>query len=169
MSGVRAVRVVLVGVAVLGAYLLQVSLANRLPLPGGPPQLLVVVVAAVALAGGPPAGMLTGFSAGLLADLAPPADHLAGRLALTFGVVGYLTGMLQGYAGRSVAVPLAAVAGASAGAQVLDAGLAALLGGGGQVWSALAARLPGAVAYDVVLAPFVVPVAAALSRREAPR
>ena len=36
--------------------------------------------------------MLVGFAAGLALDLAPPADHLAGRWALALVVVGYVAG-----------------------------------------------------------------------------
>ena len=40
-------------------------------------------------------GLVLGFGAGLLLDLAPPADHYAGRWALALVVVGYVAGRLR--------------------------------------------------------------------------
>ena len=40
-----------------------------------------------------------GFVAGLAIDLAPPADHVAGRWALALVVVGYLAGRVRQDAG----------------------------------------------------------------------
>ena len=53
-----------------------------------------------------------GFLAGLLLDLAPPADHLAGRWALALVVVGFLAGRLRHDAGSP---PSAAVLTVAAG------------------------------------------------------
>lgn len=52
--------------------------------------LLVVVLAGLRLPS--TAAALTGFAVGLLLDLAPPADHTAGRWALALLAVGYLAG-----------------------------------------------------------------------------
>ena len=59
-----------------------------------PTSCLLVVVAA-ALARGPEFGAVLGFVAGLLLDLAPPADHVAGRWALALVVVGYVAGRVR--------------------------------------------------------------------------
>ena len=63
------------------------------------PDLVLLVVVAAALAHGSELGLVLGFAAGLLLDLAPPADHVAGRWALALMVVGYVAGRLAA-AGR---------------------------------------------------------------------
>ena len=50
---------------------------------------------AAALVRGPDYAALVGFAAGLVLDLAPPADHTAGRWALSLVLVGYLTGLAK--------------------------------------------------------------------------
>src|SRR3974390_2951122 len=83
-------RVLLPTVAVLAAILLQVTVLNNLPFPGGsPPDLVLVVVVALALAGGPLDGAVIGFAAGLAVDIAPPSSGLVGQSALVFCLVGF--------------------------------------------------------------------------------
>jgi rod shape-determining protein MreD len=146
-------------VAVL-AIVLQESLLARLPLPGGDPNLLLVLVLGVALTAGASAGMATGFGTGLLADLS--SAHPAGVLALCFGLAGFLAGLLDADSRRSVVRPLLVVGIGAAGTYLSYVGLLALLhrppAGG-------LADLPSTVLYDVMLTPFVVPVVAALARR----
>ncbi len=134
-----------------------------LPLPGAAPELLVVVVVAFALAEGPTSGAVTGFAAGLLADL--QADHALGRAALVLAVVGHAAGQVRDDAERSTLLPFAVVGASAAGAVLLFAGEGVLLGdprvGGAAVLRALVSSVP----YAVVLTPFVVPVVGALVRR----
>lgn len=84
--------------AVVTALLLQVTvlpqLAPLLTWNGVGPGLVLLVVVATALVTDPRFATLTGFAAGLLLDLAPPADHLAGRWALALLVVGYVVSRL---------------------------------------------------------------------------
>ena len=102
MTGRR--RFALGAVTVLLALLLQTTVVARLPLPGSPPDLLLVLVVAYALAEGSASGMLTGFAAGLLADLLSDAE--LGRLALVYVVVGYLAGLAADDTDRSTAAAL---------------------------------------------------------------
>jgi len=146
--------------AVLVAVLLQGTLLARLPLPGGSPNLVVVVVLAVGLAAGAPAGMSTGFAAGLLADLL--SDHPVGLLALCFAVAGFVAGLLETDAERSVLWPLLIVGVGAAGTFLLYLGLLAVLG---RPSASGLGDLPSTVVYDVMLTPFVVPVVAAVTRR----
>ena len=82
-------RVLLSGLVLLAAVLLQIIVINSLPLPGASgPDLVLVVVAALAVTGGPMEGALAGFAGGLALDIAPPAVHLVGQQALGFCVVG---------------------------------------------------------------------------------
>ena len=59
------------------------------------PNLCLLVVVAAALVRGPEQAAVLGFVAGLLLDLAPPADHVAGRWALALVVVGYVAGRMR--------------------------------------------------------------------------
>jgi rod shape-determining protein MreD len=59
------------------------------------PNLCLLVVVAAGLVRGPEAAAVLGFGAGLLLDLAPPADHVAGRWALALVLVGYVAGRLR--------------------------------------------------------------------------
>jgi rod shape-determining protein MreD len=155
-------RVLVVSLCVLTALLLGPTVVARLPLPGSPPDLVLVVVLALALAGGPVVGMLTGFAAGLLADLS--SDHQVGRLALAYVVVGYLVGLTAGDDERSVVRPFAAVGAGVAGALVVYAAEGVLLGDPRVRLGTLGTGLASAVPYAVVLVPFVVPPVGLLVR-----
>jgi rod shape-determining protein MreD len=159
---VSATRAALLAVVALVALVIQQTVLSRLPLPGGRPDLVLLVVLAVALAGGELAGTLGGFGAGLLLDLT--ADHPLGLQALVLCLVGYVAGRFGDRAARSALGPLLTVAVGSAGAVLLYAGICALLSDPRASWSALARTLPGAVLYDVLLAPFVLPAVQALTR-----
>ncbi len=81
-------------VAVSVALVLQASLFSHLAVQGVAPNLVLLVVVAAGLVHGSEFGLVLGFGAGLLLDLAPPADHIAGRWALALMVVGYVAGRL---------------------------------------------------------------------------
>ena len=161
-------RAAVAGALVLTALAIQVTLLSRLPLPGATPDLVLLVVVALALAGGPAVGLLTGFGAGLALDLAPPADHEIGRWAFVLTAIGYLAGMAQAETRRSAFVPLVVVAAAGAGSVLLYAALGALLDDPNVTWPAVERLLPTAVVYDVVLSAFALPAILALARRTEP-
>ncbi len=139
-----------------------------LRLPGAPPDLLLLVVAAIALVVGPLSGAVVGFAAGFTADLVPPADHLLGRYALVFCLVGYGVGLLRNEASDSVPISLAVVAAAAGSATVLYGALGGLLGDERVSAQTLVGSVPWSIAYDVVLAPFVVPWVMSMMRRTNP-
>lgn len=85
-------RRVAIAVALIVAVALQTSFFSHLAWRGVVPDLVMLVVIAVALVRGPLPGMLLGFAGGLLLDLAPPADHVAGRWALALVLIGSLAG-----------------------------------------------------------------------------
>lgn len=163
-----SVRVLLAVVLVTVALAVQLTLMSRLPLPGATPDLVLLVVVALALAYGPGFGLVCGFFAGLALDLVPPADHEVGRWALVLTVVGYLAGLAHNETRRSAFVPLVVVAVAAASSVLLYAGLGALLDDPNITWGAVQALLPTVVVYDVVLSAFVVPAVLALARRAEP-
>jgi rod shape-determining protein MreD len=163
------VRRALLATAVVGtALVLQSVVVNRLPLPGGRPEIAIVCVIAFALAGGPAYGAVIGFCVGLAADVLPPADHTLGRLALAYAVVGYLAGLVEDAEERSVLGTVLLVALGTGVAIILYAGMGALLGDPRITGSAVARSLAFTVIYDVVLAPFVVPLVSGAARRAEP-
>jgi rod shape-determining protein MreD len=161
-------RPLLAVAAILTALLLQVDVVNRLHLPGGHPDLVLVVLVSLALVGGPGYGAVAGFAAGFVADVLPPADHTIGRLAFVYAVVGYLAGLLEDAEERSVAAAVAIVAAGSAAAVVLFAGIGALVGDARIGASSVGRSLVATVIYDVVLAPFIVPLVSGAARRVEP-
>jgi rod shape-determining protein MreD len=153
---------------VLTALLVQVTIVNRIPFPDGRPDLVVLVIVALALVRGPEYGAVVGFLSGLAADVVPPADHTVGRLALAYAVVGYAAGLLEDAEERSVLATVLVVAACSATAVVGYAGVGALVGDERITLTALRNSLLATVIYDVVLAPFVVPVVSGAARRAEP-
>jgi rod shape-determining protein MreD len=134
----------------------QLTIVNRLALPGGTgPDLILLVVVALALTGGPVPGMLTGFLAGLALDAAPPAGHTIGQYALVFTLVGYLCGRLASLGEESPALYVAISAGAAAVGAVLYAVLGVMLSDPQVTWAAVQHVLPPLVVYNVLLSPFV--------------
>lgn len=158
-------RILLAVALVIPAAIVQLGVLARVPLPGGHPDAVLVLVVAMALSWGPLGGALVGFGAGLLVDVVPPADHPAGRVAFTLTLVGYLAGLLYVEATRSTLLPLAIVAVSSVTALVVSAAIGAVLGDPRVQWAAVGRTLPALALYDVVLTPFVLPAVAFLARR----
>ena len=158
-----ASRVALVALALLTAVVVQTALVARLNLAFGRPDLILLVVAAIALAAGSWAGMLAGFAGGLLADLV--SDHPVGTLALVLCLIGYGCGLVPATRRRGVVLPLSTVALAAVAATLGFAVLLALIANPRLDWGVVGGSLPGSVIYDVILAVFVVPAVAALHRR----
>ncbi|MFG2814944.1 rod shape-determining protein MreD [Streptomyces sp. NPDC048410] len=163
----RLNRVLLSTVLVVVALVIQVSVLARLHLPGAVPDLLLLTVLGLALVYGHVGGALVGFGAGLLADLAPPADHAAGRYALVLCVIGYFAGLVKPETGRlkSATGPMAVVVAAAIGSTLLYAGVGALVGDTAARHVGLPGLLFSAALYDLLLAPFVVPGVMWLARR----
>jgi rod shape-determining protein MreD len=155
-------------VIVFVAAVLQVVVVNRLPLPGGHPDLLVLIVVGIGLASGSERGAMFGFFAGFVADVLPPAGHIAGRLAFAYTIVGYLAGLVGDPDETPVLTTILAVAGGSAAAVLLYSGVGALLGDVRITGPTTERLLLATVVYDVVLAPFVVPLVSAVARRLEP-
>ncbi len=86
----RVVTTLVLAVALFAAVVVQLTVLNRLPWPGAAaPDLVLLLVAAIAVGTGPAAGAVSGFCGGLALDTAPPAAHYAGEYALVFALVGY--------------------------------------------------------------------------------
>jgi rod shape-determining protein MreD len=165
MSLVRgAVALLVVSLAVV----LQVSLFPYFAWDGIVPNLSLLVVVGAALVRGPQFAAVLGFVAGLAIDLAPPADHIAGRWALALVLVGYLAGRVRQASKPSATAVVVAVAASS------------FIGSSIYAFSGLLLRDPVvdvtdmlttiliAVVWDVLLTPFVLPPVMMLFHRLQP-
>lgn len=154
---------------VFAALVLQVTLVTRLPLPGRvAPDLVLVVVAALALRTGPLRGCVTGFCAGLAADVIPPAFHTIGRYALVYCLVGYLVGLAKDETQDSPLLSAAVVALGALGGTLLYTVFGVVFSDPRITGAALSRVLPVSVLYDVILSPFVLYVVAAFIDRADP-
>ncbi|WP_327156960.1 rod shape-determining protein MreD [Streptomyces tubercidicus] len=163
----RINRILLSAPLVVVALVIQVTILARLQLPGAVPDLLLLVVVGLALVYGHVGGALIGFFAGLLADLAPPSDHAIGRYALVLCVIGYAAGLTKPESGRhrSATLPLIVVIGAAIVSTLMYAGVGALVGDTAARHVGIVGLLLSATLYDLLLAPFVVPLVMAAARR----
>lgn len=143
-------RALLGAALVVAAVVAQAVVVPRLPLPGGGPDLVLLLVVVLGLVRGPAEGMTAGFGAGLLVDAL--AGTALGTAALVLCVTGFLAGAL-GDPRRSLPATLALVAGLSA---LAGTGLAAVLVLSGQPHAGLAdllARALATAAYGAAVAP----------------
>jgi rod shape-determining protein MreD len=153
-----AVRALVLTLVVALAVVLQVTLFPSVSYHGVVPNLALLVVVAAALSRGPEFAVVIGFLAGLLLDLAPPADHVAGRWALALVVVGYLAGRVRHDVRSSVLAAVVAVAAASFVGTSVFALSGMLLDDPALPVAEALAVIPVSVLYDVALTPFVLPV-----------
>lgn len=159
-GALRAAGVVVAGLAVVVALVLQTSVFSHVTWRGVGPDVVLLVVVAGGLARGAQFGMVLGFAAGLLVDLAPPADHVAGRWALALLLVGYVAGRVRQDAPAGVGGALAAVAACSfLGSSVFALTGIVLQDQAASVPDLLEVVLVG-VGWDLALAAFVLPVVA---------
>ncbi|MGA9748309.1 MAG: rod shape-determining protein MreD [Nocardioides sp.] len=150
------------------AVALQVAGFSFLSYDGVVPNLALLLVVAAALVRGPDFAATLGFFAGLAIDLAPPADHVAGRWALALVVVGYVVGRVRQDAGSSAVAAVLTVAAASfIGTSVFALSGLVLQDPAVPIAEALWV-IPVAVVYDVLLTPFVLPPVMRLFRRIQP-
>jgi rod shape-determining protein MreD len=160
----KALVAVVLPVALFAAVVVQLTVVNRLPLPGGDaPDLVLLLVTAVAVVtSNAMTATLTGFAGGLALDIAPPVTHYAGEYALVFCLVGYLTARVMaaisaasGGAERDPSICLAVMAVAAAAGEAGKAALGLLLSDPNVTGPAIRHVLPGAVLYDLLLTPVV--------------
>jgi rod shape-determining protein MreD len=149
-------RAWLAPVLIAAALLLQLTVLNGLRLPGGGgPDLVLVLVAALALAQGPLAGAIIGFAAGLCLDLAPPDVGLIGQYALVFCLAGWAAGRLQRIASQSPLLAAALMAVVVVVAESLSAVLGLMLQPAQVSAAAVRSVLPATLGYDLLISPFV--------------
>jgi len=155
-------------VVVCAALVLQVTLFPHFAWDGVVPNLVLLVVVGAALARGAAFGMVLGFLSGVALDLAPPADHVAGRWALALVLVGWVAGRVRPETRTSVTSVVATVAVCSLlGTSVFA--LSGLLIGDLSLGFVDLLRVVGlAVLWDVVMTPLVLPLVMRLFEALAP-
>ena len=161
MSALRGlVAVLAVGVALV----LQVSVFPHVAWQGIVPNLCLLVVVGAALTRGAQFAAVLGFVAGVALDLAPPADHVAGRWALALVVVGYVAGRVR----QDVRPTAGAVVATVAASSFVGTSVFAISGivlqdpslGIGELLQVIGV----AVLWDILLTPFVLPPVMAMFR-----
>lgn len=163
-----ALRIVVAGLLVVLAVNLQIGFFPHLAIDGVVPDVALLVVVGAGLVRGPEYAAALGLAAGLALDLAPPADHTAGRWALALVVAGYLSGMVRRGAYRSGLAAVVTVAASAFIATSVFAFSGLALGDPGVSVERALSVLPIAILYDVLLTPLVVPAVAWLLQRIAP-
>jgi len=139
------------------ALVLQVSLFPHFAWQGIVPNLCLLVVVGAALTRGPQVAVLLGFLAGVALDLAPPADHVAGRWALALVVVGYVAGRVRQDVKPTAVAVVATVAASSFIGTSVFAITGMILQDPVLDVSQLLQVILVAVLWDVLLTPFVLP------------
>ncbi len=142
---------------VVVALILQVAIFPHLAWEGIVPNFCLLVVVAAALVRGPSFAATLGFFAGLMLDLAPPADHVAGRWALALVVVGYVAGMMRQDTRPSASTVVATVAVSSFVGTSVYALTGVVLGDGAAGSGDLFRVIVVALLWDVLLTPLVLP------------
>ena len=155
MTGLRAAAV---GALVCFAVVAQVVVFRYVAIDGVVPNLALVRVVVTAIDRGPQYAASLGLAAGLLLDLAPPADHVAGRWALALVVVGYLAGRVRQDARSSTLTAVLVVGAGSFVGTSLYAFSGVLLNDGTLPVEEMLRIIVTSVLWDLLLAPLLVPV-----------
>ena len=168
----NAGRLALTAALISLAVVLQASVFDAFAWHGIVPDLALLVVVGAALVRGAEFGMVAGFAAGVVLDLAPPADHLAGRWALALLVVGYVAGRVRQDARPGTAPTATTVMATVAACSFVGSSIYALTGivlgdpsvGVGELLQVIGISL----VWDLLLAPLVLPAVMAAFRRLEP-
>jgi rod shape-determining protein MreD len=166
----KGLTAVVLAVVLFAAVTVQLTVVNRLPLPGSAwPDLVLLVVTAIAVCTSPLAGALAGFAGGLALDVAPPAIHYAGEYALVFCLAGWGAARVDrairdARGERDPIVTFAVMAGAAAAGEAGKAALGLMLSDPDVTGTVASRVLPTAILYDLLAAPFVFWLVARITR-----
>lgn len=163
-----AVRGAALAALIVLAVTVQVAVFRYVAVDGVVPDLALILVVAAALVRGPEFAAGLGFASGLVLDLAPPADHTAGRWALALVIAGYLAGRVRLDARTSTVAALTTVAAGSfvAGSVYALSGL--VVGDSGPGVDRMVPVILVGVVWDVLAAAVLLPLCSALLRRLRP-
>ena len=164
----RTRQILLIATVLFLAVLIQTTLLNRIPFPGTTPELLPVLVVVLAMLYGRIPGAVTGFSAGLLMDIAPPGNGPVGVSALILVVVGFVAGAYTDARDRTLVIIISVMAGSSAALTFVTAALESILGSSRVSWDQLAGVTVAGVLYSVLLAPILLALMGWAARRLTP-
>jgi rod shape-determining protein MreD len=154
---------------VVVALVVQVSLFPHLAWHGIVPNLCLLVVVAAALTVEAPFALVLGFAAGLTLDLAPPADHIAGRWALALTIAAFVAARVRQDVKPTALAVVGTVAAASFVATSLFALTGVLLSDPAMSITGLLEVVLVALVWDVLLTPFVLPPLMKLFARLSPQ
>lgn len=154
--------------AISAALVLQVSVFSHLAWGGVVPNLCLLVVVAAALTRGSHFAAVLGFAAGVSLDLAPPADHIAGRWALALVVVGYVAGRVRRDSPPTATTVVATVAAATFVGTSVFALTGMVLDDPALGIPELLRVIGASVVMDLLLTPFVLPPLMAMFRKLEP-
>jgi rod shape-determining protein MreD len=164
----KGLRVAVCAALVVVALVLQVAVFPHVAWDGIVPDLCLLVVVAAALVRGAAFAATLGLFAGLLLDLAPPADHVAGRWALALVVVGYVAGLMRQDTRTQLTTVVATVATSSFVGTSVYALSGLVLGESVGSAGDLARVVLVAVLWDVALTPVALPALIRLLTRLEP-
>jgi len=146
------------------AVLLQVAVVVEFGVLTGRPDIVVILVVAIALLRGPVAGATTGFVAGFLMDTLGLGQ--VGISSLVLVGTGYLVGVWgERMADRAAVRPLVAVAGASLLADLAAVTVAVLIGTGRSLEAGMVIAATVGAMLNVLLAIVLFPLVRKLLRR----
>jgi cell shape-determining protein MreD len=120
---------------------------------------VLLLVTAIAVATSPLTGAVTGFAGGLALDIAPPAAHYAGEYALVFCLAGYAAARVHHAIAtmnggeRDLVTAFTVMVAATAAGEAGKAVLGMLLSDPDVTGAVVRSVLPGALLYDLLLAP----------------
>ncbi|MCA1830216.1 MAG: rod shape-determining protein MreD [Actinobacteria bacterium] len=159
-------RALLVTLLTITGLALETSVVGRVTLLGARPELLVVVLVALAMNEGPELGAVAGFVMGFATDLVLQGP--TGSYTLTFVLLGYAVGAIREQLQTPSAwLPMSMVLFSTLGAVLFYGAFTAILGDGVTIGGLL--RAAGlASLYNALLTPFVFPVVRALASRLRP-
>ncbi len=152
-----ALRAAVAAGAIMVALVLQVSFFPHLVWEGIVPNLCLLVVVGAALTRGAQFAAPLGLMAGLALDLAPPADHVAGRWALALVIVGYVAGRVRQETRPTATAVVATVAATSFIGTSVFALSGVILRDPSLPVTHLLQVILVAVLWDIALTPFVLP------------
>jgi rod shape-determining protein MreD len=161
-------RALLLGLLLLTAVLLETTIFGTTTLGGTKPELVLLVVVALAIQEGSGLGAVAGFTGGLLTDLL--LDAPTGFSSLVFTVVGYGVGASREQLLTPTAwVPLAVTAASTTFGVLAYAAVSSVFGTSGAPTVTVLRHAGLASVYNVLLTPFVVPFVRRLSVRLRPQ
>jgi rod shape-determining protein MreD len=159
------VRLGVVALLVVALLVVQTAVLPAIAVAGYRPDVVLLLVVAVAVVDGAEPGVRVGFVGGLFTDLLLQSSAV-GVAALSYAVVGYVVGLARPYvAPRSLTAPLLLAFGGSLVGQLLLGLLGRVLGGEPAPLRLVMSAAVIVAVLHTLLAPFALRLARSLSAR----